>query len=397
MKRVYRITFLTVAAVIICVVAAHQFLLKEDAQKTIKVGFLYVGDATTTYTNNFIKAQIAVENEYGDRVEVIAKYNIAEGTEEKPLQELVDAGCELIFSTSYNYGVTTKEFAERYPDVQFCMATCANANEEPKLANYHTFMGEIYQGRYVSGVAAGLKLQELIENGTITKEQAKIGYVAAYPYPEVISGYTAFLLGVRSVVEDAVMSVRYTNKWNDYLQEKKFAREFIKEGCVIISQHSDTAGPAAACEETAAGTPVYLISYNQSMTDVAPTTYLTGCKINWQSYIMGAVAAVLNDKPIEQSIRGNVNGNDLGAGFEENWVEMLEINEFTCAAGTQEKLREVIEQLEKGKIEVFQGDYTGTDPDNPQDVYDLRKAYKENDKSSAPTFHYVLDDVITVE
>ena len=105
MKRVYRITFLTVAAVIICVVAAHQFLLKEDAQKTIKVGFLYVGDATTTYTNNFIKAQIAVENEYGDRVEVIAKYNIAEGTEEKPLQELVDAGCELIFSTSYNYGV----------------------------------------------------------------------------------------------------------------------------------------------------------------------------------------------------------------------------------------------------------------------------------------------------
>lgn len=397
MKRVYRITFLTVAAVIICVVAAHQFLLKEDAQKTIKVGFLYVGDATTTYTNNFIKAQKAVENEYGDRVEVIAKYNIAEGTEEKPLQELVDAGCELIFSTSYNYGVTTKEFAERYPDVQFCMATCANANEEPKLANYHTFMGEIYQGRYVSGVAAGLKLQELIENGTITKEQAKIGYVAAYPYPEVISGYTAFLLGVRSVVEDAVMSVRYTNKWNDYLQEKKFAREFIKEGCVIISQHSDTAGPAAACEETAAGTPVYLISYNQSMTDVAPTTYLTGCKINWQPYIMGAVAAVLNDKTIEQSIRGNVNGNDLGAGFEETGWKCSNSMNSPVPQAHQEKLREVIEQLEKGKIEVFQGDYTGTDPDNPQDVCDLRKAYKENDKSSAPTFHYVLDDVITVE
>lgn len=234
MKRVYRITFLTVAAVIICVVAAHQFLLKEDAQKTIKVGFLYVGDATTTYTNNFIKAQIAVENEYGDRVEVIAKYNIAEGTEEKPLQELVDAGCELIFSTSYNYGVTTKEFAERYPDVQFCMATCANANEEPKLANYHTFMGEIYQGRYVSGVAAGLKLQELIENGTITKEQAKIGYVAAYPYPEVISGYTAFLLGVRSVVEDAVMSVRYTNKWNDYLQEKNSPGNLSKKAVSLF-------------------------------------------------------------------------------------------------------------------------------------------------------------------
>jgi basic membrane lipoprotein Med (substrate-binding protein (PBP1-ABC) superfamily) len=140
----------------------------------------------------------------------MAMYNVAEGTEGEYLQGLVDAGCDIIFSTSYNYGITTKEFAQRYPDIEFCMATCSNANEEPYLENYHTFMGAIYEGRYASGVAAGMKLKELLDSGVITAEQARIGYVGAYPYAEVISGYTAFLLGVRSVVEDAVMTVKYT-------------------------------------------------------------------------------------------------------------------------------------------------------------------------------------------
>ena len=235
-----------------------------------------------------------------------------------------------------------KKLAEKYPDIEFCMATCSNANEEPRLENYHTFMGAIYQGRYTAGVAAGMKLQELIDNGTITKEQAKIGYVAAYPYAEVISGYTAFLLGVRSIVPDVVMSVRYTNNWNDYLTEKKYAKEFIDEGCVIISQHSDTTGPATACEATDSDTPVYIVSYNESMANVAPTTYLTGCKINWEPYVTGVVESVLKDKKIEENVKGNVVGNDMGAGFEEGWVEMLELNELVAAKGTKAKMQEVI-------------------------------------------------------
>lgn len=258
-------------------------------------------------------------------------------------------------------------------------------------------MGKIYQGRYTAGVAAGMKMKELIKEGVITEQQAKIGYVAAYPYAEVISGYTAFLLGVRSVVPDAVMTVRYTNKWNDYRTEKKYAKDLIDEGCVIISQHSDTAGPATACEETAAGTPVYLVSYNQSMEDVAPTTYLTGCKINWKPYMMGAVDAVLNDRVIEKSIKGTVNGNDIGAGFEEDWVQMLELNEITAADGTAEKMQKVIRQFEQGKLDVFRGDYVGADPDDPDDTCDLNQGYTENEFASAPSFHYVLKDVIRIE
>ena len=337
MKKVYLVTLCTCLVVIAFVSASVYFL--RDEEKEITVGFVYVGDASTAYTSNFIDAQEAIQTKYRDQVKAIALNNVAEGTESEYLQQLVYAGCDLIFTTSYNYGTVTKEFAEKYPGIEFCMATCANANEEPLLKNYHTFMGKIYQGRYTAGVAAGMKMKELIKEGVITEQQAKIGYVAAYPYAEVISGYTAFLLGVRSVVPEAVMTVRYTNKWNDYRTEKKYAKDLIDEGCVIISQHSDTAGPATACEETAAGTPVYLVSYNQSMEDVAPTTYLTGCKINWEPYMMGAVDAVLNDRVIEKSIKGTVNGNDIGAGFEEDWVQMLELNEITAADGTAEKCR----------------------------------------------------------
>ncbi len=396
MKRAYLITFITC---IIAVAGTFLFtrLFEDDGDRVVKVGFIYVGDASTGYTGNFIDAQLELEKVYGDKVQIMAMYNVAEGTESEYLQQLVDEGCDIIFSTSYNFGVTTKQFAERYPDIEFCMATRDNANEEPYLANYHTFMGAIYEGRYTAGVAAGMKLLELIDKGVITAGQAKIGYVGAYPYAEVISGYTAFLLGVRSIVPDAVMTVKYTYNWNDYLIEKKYAKQLINEGCVIISQHSDTAGPAIACEETDVSTPVYLVSYNQSMADIAPTTYITGCKINWKPYVVGAVGAVMKGKNIEKTVKGKVIGNDIGAGFDEGWVEMLKLNDVIAAEGTKEKMAEVIDGFRKGRIEVFKGDYIGVNVDDPDDVYDLSVGYQENYNSSAPTFKYILQGIITIE
>ena len=149
MKKVYLVTLCTCLVVIALVSASVYFL--RDEEKEITVGFVYVGDASTAYTSNFIDAQEAIQTKYGDQVKVIALNNVAEGTEREYLQQLVDAGCDLIFTTSYNYGTVTKEFAEKYPGIEFCMATCANANEEPVLKNYHTFMGKIYQGRYTAG------------------------------------------------------------------------------------------------------------------------------------------------------------------------------------------------------------------------------------------------------
>lgn len=396
-KRIYGITLISTIAVIAAVFAIHYFMHGREHEKTIKAGFVYVGDASTGYTNNFVKVQEAIEKKYDERVETIAKYNVPEEEVEESLKELVEKGCQLIFTTSYGYGEKTKEYAGLYPEVQFCQATCSNANEEPYFSNYHTFMGNIYQGRYISGVVAGMKLQELIEDGKITPEQAKVGYVGAYPFAEVISGYTAFFLGIRSVVPEAVMTVRYTNTWGDYHLEKQCAKDLIGEGCVIISQHSDTMGPAAACEETDRSREVYYVSYNESMGDVAPTTYLTGSKINWEPYMMKAVEAVLSDKDIEKCVRGNINGNDVGAGFENGWVQMLEINEFTAAEGTQERVKKLIREFKENRIQVFQGDYIGVNPDDPSDIIDLREGYYENEKSSAPTFHYILKGVITIE
>lgn len=397
MKRIYGITIITACTMIFAVVGLYNMFWKKDADRTIKAGFVYVGDASTAYTSNFMDAQEAVDNAFGDQVHTIAKYNVAEGAERQSIEELVAEGCDIIFATSYGYENVTKELAERYPDVQFCMATGDNANADPVLDNYHTFMGAIYEGRYVSGVVAGMKLRELIENGTITKEQARLGYVGAYPYAEVISGYTAFLLGARSVVPEATMEVRYTNTWSNYLKEKKCAQALIEDGCVIISQHSDTSGPAVACEQTDADIPVYLVGYNQSMSELAPTTYLTGAKINWAPYMQQAVQAVLDQKKIEDVVVGNVNGQDIGAGFDENWVQMLELNEVVAAEGTKEKITSTIEQLKSGQIKVFQGEYVGVNPQDTSDTYDLKDGYQENAKSSAPTFYYILQDVIDIK
>lgn len=383
--------------VIFVIVGLRSVFFTDAEEQRIKVGFVYVDDESTAYTYNFMQAQNSLDTAYGDQVETIAKYNVPEGKETEALQELADSGCNLIFTTSYGYGEGTKKFAAAHPEIQFCQATCNDANTEPVLENYHNFMGEIYQGRYLSGVVAGLKLQDLIEEGLLTPKDAKIGYVGAFPYAEVISGYTAFFLGVRSVVPEAVMTVKYTNSWNDYVLEKKYAEQLIREGCVIISQHSDTAGPAVACEQTDSSQIVYLVAYNQSMADVAPTTYLTGSKINWEPYISAAVRAVMTDKDIEECVVGDIHGQDAGAGFEEGWVEMLELNGVIAATGTTRKIDETIEAFKQGNIHVFQGDYIGVNPYDENDTYDLNQEYPENENSSAPTFGYVLKDVITIE
>lgn len=396
-----KINILSIVAMLIMVILVHgtvgiKKMFSKEKDK-IKVGFLYVGDSCDTYTNNFIRGQKAIEVEFGDSVEIVAKYNVAEGMEEKYLRELVAEKCDLIFSTSYGYGVTTKKIAEEYPEIEFCMATCSDANELPILDNYHNFMGEIYQGRYISGVVAGMKLAEMIDNGEITIEQAKIGYVGAFPYPEVISGYTAFYLGVHSIVPEVTMNVIYTNSWGDYILEKQTTERLIKEGCVIISQHSDTTGPAVACEELSNTYKTYHIGYNQSMTDVAPTTSLISSRINWQYYMVSATEAVLKGKKIESVVNGNKHGNDVGGGIRENWVQMLKLNDTVAAKGTQSKIDSLTQRFIDGKISVFKGNFIGVDPYDENDTYDLSIEYKENRNTSAPTFHYVLKDVIVIE
>lgn len=394
MKRVYIATLLTALVVVLAFGLASSAWRGDATLDVIKVGFIYENDESTPYTYNFYMAQNALERQFGERVQMLVRSNVPEAESEEPLRELVRAGCSIIFIN--NYSDQIQALAREYPEVQFCQGSYFDGDHDDYPDNYHTFNAEIYQGRYISGIAAGMKLRDLIDTRAIAPGEALVGYVGAYPTAEVISGYTAFLLGVRSVAPEAVMHVRYTRAWSSYSREKSCARELIDEGCVVIAQHTDTIGPAVACEEAAQTHRVFHVGYNQNVIDIAPASSLISTRVNWAPYMISAVQAVFEGEAIEKHVEGSVYGNDACAGIESDWVQVLELNQRIAAYGTQEAVDRAAEALKRGSLEVFRGDYTATDPVTGEKI-DLKQGYEENDKTSWPTFRYVLDDVITVE
>ena len=394
MKRVYVTTALTCLVILGLFIGWFRFLNPSMVRDSLKVGFIYDNDESTSYTYNFSLAKDALEKKYGERVEILTRSNVLDDKMEEPLRELAGAGCDIIFMNGYSTQVL--EIAPEYPNVEFCQVSYMDMSGLEVPQNYHTFKGEAYQCRYVSGIAAGMKISEMISEGIIPADQAVVGFVAAFPTSEVISGYTAFLLGVRSVVPQAVMRVRYTETWSSYAQEKNAARSLIDEGCVIISQHTDTIGPALACEES--DRPVYHVGYNQSMSDVAPTASLVAARIDWEPYVTGAVEAVMAHRRIEAAVPGRVHGTDMSAGFDKGWVEVLELNQQVAAEGTQEAMNAAIARFKRENGDfVFQGDCTGVNPDDPSDTCDLKDGYAENEFSSYPTFNDILSSIITIE
>lgn len=394
MKKVYSLCIITSLLVTLLAFGIHSTMKSEE--KHIKVGFIFVNDEITPYTENFIRARNHVMEVYGDQIECISKYNVPEDQIEEPLKELIKEKCNFIIATSFGYKTKMKELAAEHLEIEFCVPTADDANAEPVLSNYHSFLGTIYQGRYVCGVVAGLKLKEMIDSEIITAEQAKLGYVAAYPYAEVISGYTSFYLGVQSIVPEATMLVKYTNTWSNYSLEKQAATELIDQECVLISQHADTTGPATACENANQTVPVYHVGYNQSMTDIAPTRSLVSCSVDYSYYFEQSIYALLHDKRIEDCIDGKVYGQDAMAGFDKGWVRILDINNAIVPKNTSEVVERTMEQLVDGKLQVFSGPFTGVNPYDENDRIDLRTPFMENETSSAPKFCYILDDVVTV-
>ena len=192
------------------------------------------------------------------------------------------------------------------------------------------------------------------------------------------------------------MEVIYTNSWNNYALELKAAKRLIADKCVIMANQTDTKAVADACENMPTYMNVFYVGYNQNMVDIAPTTYLIGCRTNWSKYMIGAVKALQKGKKIENVVDGNVNGNDIGAGFDKGWIEMFPANEMTVAKGTNEKIRQLIQDFSKGKIIVFQGNYIGVSPFDKEDIYDLNTPYEESEYTSAATFHYELKNVIRI-
>ena len=329
---------------VLCILLAAAMLLglsacgnSSEKKDGFKVGFICLHDENSTYDLNFINAAKQACEELG--VEYILKVNIPEGQEcYDAACELADAGCSFIFADSFGHEDYIIQAAKEYPDVQFTHATGVKAHTEG-LSNYHNAFASIYQGRFLAGVVAGMKLNEMIENGEITEEEAKIGYVGAYTYAEVISGYTSFFLGARYACPSATMEVTFTGSWYDETAEKEGANKLIQNGCVLISQHADSMGAPTVCET--AGVPN--VSYNGSTESVAPNTYLVASRINWVPYFKTAITAVQN---------GETYVTDFTGSLDDGSVELFDLGK-ACAAGTQEKIDEVTKGLKDGSIKVF--------------------------------------------
>ncbi len=306
-----------------------------------KVGFIFLHDENSTYDKNFMDAAKAAQAKLGlSDDQVLFKVGVPESNDcYEAACELADEGCDLIFADSFGHETFMIQAAEEFPEVQFAHATGTQSLQEG-LDNYHNAFASIYEGRYLAGVAAGMKLNEMIDAGTITADQAKIGYVGAFNYAEVVSGLTSFYLGARSVCPSATMKVVYTNSWFDIALEKESANTLMDSGCVLISQHADSEGAPKACEER--GVPN--VAYNISTISIAPTTALISSKIDWTPYFEMIISAVAYGESFETDWCGS-----LATGS----VILTELNEAVAAEGTAEKLAEVEAGLRDGSIKVF--------------------------------------------
>ena len=313
------------------------------AMSDIKVGFIFLHDENSTYDKNFIDAANAATAKLGlSASQVMFKTNIEESDEcYDAAVELAEAGCDIVFADSFGHETFLLQAAKEFPDVQFCHATGTHAYDEG-LANFHNAFASIYEGRYLAGIAAGMKLKAMYGDaatGAVSDANAKIGYVGAYPYAEVKSGYTSFFLGVRSIVPNATMEVVFTNSWYDEAAEREGANRLIANGAKLISQHADSMGAPSACEQ--AGIPN--VSYNGSTAADCPNTYIISSKINWEPYFEYIINRVSEGKAIRVDWCGTI-----GTGS----VQLTELG-AAAAPGTQEASDAAKAQLAAGTLKVF--------------------------------------------
>ncbi len=338
---------------------------ESTASADVKIGIVLVGDENEGYTAAHIDGiNTAAANLGIDASQIIWKYNVPEDEScYDACVDLAEQGCQLIITNSYGHQSYCQQAAAEYPDVQFVADTGDTANYAG-LDNFHNAFTDVYQSRYVSGVVAGMKIAELVESGALTDAnysdgKVKVGYVGAYPYAEVVSGYTAFFLGIQSVYPDVVMEVQYTNSWFDLTGEAEAANALMSDGCVIIGQHADSTGaPSAVQAALDSGTVAYSVGYNIDMLSVAPTAALTSATNNWAVFYEYVFSCILNGETI---------ATDWAEGYETGAVGITTLGE-ACAEGTAEKVAEVEVALTDGSLQVFDCSTFTVDGEHPTSI-----------------------------
>ena len=321
----------------------------------LKVGVILVGDETEGYTLAHMNGIKAAAEALGlTDSQIVWKYKVPEDQScYDSAMDLVGQGCNLIISNSYGHQTYMALAAEEVPDVTF-VAMTGDFAAISGLDNLKNAFTKVYESRYVSGVVAGMKVAELLESGELAPEKqpnsfdadgnVKIGYVGAFNYAEVVSGYTAFFLGIRSVVPNVAMEVMYTNSWFDIDKEAAAAEALVAKGCVIIGQHADSTGaPAAVQKLLDAGTLCYSVGYNIDMLPTAPTAALTSPTTEWSVFYTELFTAKQNGEEIAA---------DWAKGYEVGAVAITDLGP-SCAAGTAEKVAEVEQAIHDGSLKVF--------------------------------------------
>ena len=368
------------------------------AASDLKVGFIFLHDENSTYDLNFINA--AKEACEAAGVEYVLKTNIPEGQEcYDAACELADAGCGIVFADSFGHEDYLIEAAKEFPDVEFCHATGTQAHTAG-VPNFHNAFATIYEGRYLAGIAAGYKLNEMIEAGEITAEEAKIGYVGAFTYAEVISGYTSFFLGARSVCPSVTMEVTFTGSWYDETAEKEAANTLISKGCVLISQHADSMGAPTACET--AGVPD--VSYNGSTESACPNTFIVSSKINWVPYFTYIIDCVTKGEDIATDYTGDfstgsVELTDLGSAAAEGTAEAIEAAKAELMDGTLHVFDTTTFTVGGKTLDSYEAD-VDSDPDYTPDHEVIVDGYFDESGEgfrSAPFFDVQIDGITLLD
>lgn len=354
-KGMKKLVSLMLAAVMVISLVAFSTTVYAEADPDFKVGVILVGDETEGYSMAHITGLKEAAKELGlDDSQIIWKYKVPEDSScYDAAVDLVGQGCQLVISNSYGHQTYMVQAAMEYPDTTFISMT-GDFAAISGCDNFKNAFTNIYEARYVSGVVAGLKLKELLDDGTLTEEtqpdsfdadgNVKIGYVGAFSYAEVVSGYTAFYLGVKSIVPNTVMEVKYTNSWFDIDKEGAAAEALIANGAVIIGQHADSTGaPAATQKLLDSGKICYSVGYNIDMLETAPTAALTSATNNWAVYYKYALETAMNGGTID---------TDWSKGFDEDAVGITALGE-SCAEGTEEYVNDIESKLKDGSLQVF--------------------------------------------
>ena len=399
MKNLKKVLAVVLSIIMIATVFAACGGKAEPEKKTdLKVGFIFLHDENSTYDKNFMDAAKKACEEMG--VEYAQKTQIPESKDcyDAAIELIEVDGCDIIFADSFGHESFLIDAAKKYPDVQFCHATGTQAHTAG-VANFHNAFASIYEGRYLAGVAAGLKLNEMIDAGKITADKAKMGYVGAFTFAEVMSGYTSFYLGAKSVCPTVTMDVKFTGSWYDEKAEKEAAQALIANGCVLISQHADSMGAPTACET--AGVPN--VSYNGSTEAACPNTFIVSSRIDWTPYFKYMIQCVMDGTTIDTDWTGTI---------ETGSVVLTDVNEKAAAAGTVEKLAEVKAKLLDGSINVFDtANFTvggktltsyladvDTDANFEKDTEVIKDGiFYESEKRSAPYFDIEIDGITLLD